>query len=374
MSYPEFMAISPTAEGFRATFRWPSLTLAEIAWRWTVGATAAASFFFGLVQYLNTLPVTNGELLLLRTRHPYLVGEAIAHILRGSLNRVVMAALLAVLMMVVLWIVAASVGRIATVRGLVDYFRRVGGNISVGGTTHDGERDVASNVSTKGTGESNALASLLRLNFLRAAVALASAFGFVGASILAGFASPEANPQPALAFILFLPLAALIGLVWWTLNWVLSMAGMFAVRDGEDAVGAIGAALGFYRDRTGPVLAVTIWTGLAHLVAFVAVTTVVSTPLGLVAVVPWRLVFAVMLVATVVYFALADWLYMTRLAGYVCIVEVPEALLSPARSHAPPPLTGPPVQAPPVQSGIDSGIDRDELILSDVPNLSTSGA
>ncbi len=87
------MAISPTAEGFRAAFRRPSVTLAEIMWRWTAGATAAALFVFGLFEYLNTLPVTNGELLFLRTRHPYLVGEAIAHILRGSLNRVVIAGL-----------------------------------------------------------------------------------------------------------------------------------------------------------------------------------------------------------------------------------------------------------------------------------------
>src|ERR1700724_1522414 len=103
------MANSPTIEGFRAAFRRPSLTLAEILWRWMIGATAAALFVVGLVEYLDTLPVTNGELLFLRTRHPYLVGEAIAHILRGSLNRAAMASLLGALMLSVLWIVAASV-------------------------------------------------------------------------------------------------------------------------------------------------------------------------------------------------------------------------------------------------------------------------
>jgi hypothetical protein len=148
LSYP-FMAISPTAEGFRAAFRRPSLTLAEMMWRWTAGATAAALLVFGLFQYLDTLPVTNGELLFLRTRHPYLVAEAIAHILRGSLGRAVLAGLLAALMLMVLWIVAASVGRIATVRVLLDYFRRdVAGIVSAGGVGNDGERDVASNVST----------------------------------------------------------------------------------------------------------------------------------------------------------------------------------------------------------------------------------
>src|SRR5437879_5144280 len=114
------MAISPTVEGFRAAFRRPSLTLAEITWRWTMGATAVALFVFGLFEYLSSLHVTKGELLFLRTRHPYLVGEAIAHILRGSLNRAVMAGLLAALMLTILWIMAASVGRIATVRALLD--------------------------------------------------------------------------------------------------------------------------------------------------------------------------------------------------------------------------------------------------------------
>src|ERR1700692_5100263 len=104
------MATSPTAEGFRAAFRRPSLTLAEVIWRWTAGATAAALFVFGLFEYLNTLPVTNGELLFLRTRHPYLVAEAIAHILRGRLNRAAMSALLAALMLALLWMIVASGG------------------------------------------------------------------------------------------------------------------------------------------------------------------------------------------------------------------------------------------------------------------------
>jgi hypothetical protein len=352
------MAISPTAEGFRAAFRQPSLALAEVAWRWTAGATAAALFLFGLFEYLYTLPVTNGELLFLRTRYPYLVGEAIAHILRGSLNRAVMAGVLAALMLSVLWIVAASVGRIATVRALLDYFRRdVAGKVSADGISNDGERDVASNVSRNdGRG---LFSAVLRLNFLRAAVALAGVFGLMGAAILAGFASPDANPQPGLAFFLFLPVAALICWVWWCLNWLLSLAGMFAVRDGEDAVAAIAVSVAFCRERTGAVFAVSIWTGLAHLVAFVGATTVASVPLGFAGIVPWRLVVAAEILVTLSYFALADWLYMARLAGYVCIAEMPQALLAPWAA-APLPKPAPPVQ---------TTIDRDEPILSDVPGI-----
>src|SRR5579863_5961526 len=169
------MSISPTAEGFRAAFRRPSLALAEVSWRWTTGATAAALFLFGLFEYLDTLPVTNGELLFLRTRQPYLVGEAIAHILRGSLNRAVMAALLAALMLAGLWIIAASFGRIATVRALLDYFRRdVARNASADSAADDEERGSAG----------APLVALARLNLLRISVALAALLGLVGASIL----------------------------------------------------------------------------------------------------------------------------------------------------------------------------------------------
>jgi hypothetical protein len=339
------MAISPTAEGFRAAFRRPSVTLAEIMWRWTAGATAAALFVFGLFEYLSTLPVTNGELLFLRTRHPYLVGEAIAHILRGSLNRVVISGLFATMMVGLLWIVAASVGRIATVRGLLDYFRR----------------DVTGSVAADNASAS--LPALVRLNFLRAAVAVAAVIGFAGASIVAGFASPASNRQPGVAFFLFLPLAALICWVWWALNWLLSLAGMFAVRDGEDAVGAISAAVAFCRERTGAVFAVSTWTGLAHLVAFVGASGAVSMPLGFAGVVPWRLLVLGMAFVTVVYFAVADWLYMARLAGYVCIAETPEALLK-ALPPAPLPLPLPPPMAAPLQTTID----RNEPILSDLSN------
>lgn len=340
------MAISPTAEGFRAAFRRPSLTLAEISWRWCTGATATALFFFGFFEYLSTLPVTKGELLLLRSRQPYLIGQALAHILRGTLGRVAVSGLLAALLLSLLWMVAGALGRVATVRGLLDYFRN----------------DAADNGATR-NGPHSLLHPIIRLNFLRISVTVAAVFGFVGASIIAGFASPDSHPRPGLAFILFLPLAGLVWLVWTALNWLLSLAGMFAARGGEDAVDAISSAVALCRERTGAVAAVSTWTGLAHLTAFVGATTLVSMPLGFIAVVPWRLVVAVMILITLAYFALADWLYMARLAGYVCIAEMPEALLAPI-----PPLPAyTPPSAPPAPP-VETAIDRDELILSDIPS------
>ena len=108
--------VSPTLAGFRAAFRRPSLTFAEIAWRWSAGTSACAVFFFWLIEYLDTLPVTKADTALLATKHPVLVGRALVHILRGSLNRAVLAALAALIALSLLWIIAASIGRAVTVR------------------------------------------------------------------------------------------------------------------------------------------------------------------------------------------------------------------------------------------------------------------
>lgn len=346
--------VSPTLEGFRATFRRPSLTFAEISWRWTVGAIGWALIFFGCIEFLDTLRVSKGDAALLATRQPLLVGRAIEHILRGSLMRASMAALFAALALAVLWIGLASIGRAVTVRALLQYFRdKFAEQPEVGA----GEivRENASNnpPATKAKPPS----SLIGLNFLRVAVALAGLLALVGAAVVVSFASTEKNPHPALVFPLYLPLAGLICLAWSALNWLLSLAAVFAIRSGEDSLGAIREAVTFFRAHLGAVAAVSTWTGLAHLTAFSVATTVVSMPLAFAQIVPGRLVLAIVMVMTLAYFAVADWLYMARLAGYVCIAEMSEAVAMPA------PLPSSP-SAP-----LSTAIDRSELILSDIPGL-----
>ena len=339
---------SPTLEGFRAVFRRPSLTLAEIMWRWTIGALAAALWLFWFIEYLKTLPVTAADAALLSTRQPLLVGRAISHILRGSLNRAAFAALFAALALSFLWVIASSLGRAATVRVLLDYFAERKG--AVGASAEPLESATA-----------RPLSPLICLNFLRVVLTLGAILAFLGAAILSSLISSDANPQPGLAFLLFLPLAGLICLVWPALNWLLSLASVFAVRDGEDALGSLSAAVTFFREHSEPVLAVSTWTGMAHLVAFSVATTVASLPLAFIRVAPSRLVIASIILLTLAYFAVVDWLYTVRLAGYLSIAEMPQDFSGPSVL----PITSPPEMALPVETGVD----RDERILSDIPGL-----
>jgi hypothetical protein len=347
------LRISPTMEGFRVVFRRPLLTLAEISWRWAVGATATALFFFGLFEYLSSLPVSRREMLFLRSRQPYLAGQAILHILRGSLSRAVLSLLVAILLVTLIWALAGTLGRIATLRALLEYFRgRFVQGLSAQSENLEGTR------AGQATEHGNLFSPLMFLNLLRAVLTLAAVVGFGGAIVLAGLVSPDAHPRPGLAFVVFVPVAGLVCVFWSALNWMLSLAAVFVVRDGHDWLAAIAAAMALFRRRTSAVFAVSSWVGVAHLVAFVAATTVVSMPLAFIPLVPWRVAVLAMIFITLVYFAVADWLYMARLAGYVCIVEMTDEMFAPL----PPPV-------PVAPTPLHTSIDRDELILSDLPNL-----
>ncbi len=193
---------------------------------------------------------------------------------------------------------------------------------------------------------------------------LAAVLAFEGAAILARFASSPEHPRPGLVFLLFLPLAGLICIAAWSLNWFLSLAAIFAVRNRENTIGSLGSAAGLCRDRFGAVVAVSSWSAVAHLAAFTGMTTVVSFPLGLAPIIKVRLVIAGITLVVLIYLAIADWLYVARLAGYVCIAEMPEALVAPAPMPTLPRGGESFVPNTPVQT-----MDRDEPILSDVPNL-----
>src|ERR1700720_4538895 len=114
---------SPTLEGFRAIFRRPSVALAEILWRWSFGAAAGLLLVFSFFEYLDTLPVSKSDLLLLRTGQPALISRAVLHIFRGSAFRVVETAIVLLLTLGAAWIVVASLGRAATLKALLAHFR-----------------------------------------------------------------------------------------------------------------------------------------------------------------------------------------------------------------------------------------------------------
>ena len=325
--------------------RQPSLGLAEIAWRWSFGGAAVALCAVAFTEYLDTLTATRGDLLLLRTRHPALVSQALAHIFRGSAGRVVEVVVVLALCLAIGWTVIAALARAATVRALLDYFHQ----FATSGVDREGL-----------PGAKSHFGSLFELNFLRASMTLAAAVGFLAAFILGGVAARAENSSPGAAFLIMLGIAGLVWLVWTVLNWFLSLAAIFVVRDGRDVFASISATIDFCRDHAGSVFAVGSWFGLAHVAAFFAATTLVAFPIGMASVLPPAAALGGVLLVTLLYFALVDYLYLGRLAAYVAITQFAEATMT--ESQNPLPLKPPTAGVP--QS---DAVDTEELILGDRP-------
>jgi hypothetical protein len=346
------------------------LGTAEVAWRWTFGTALAALVGASLVEYLDTLPVNNADLFLLQTRQPLLVSRAVNNILKGSAFRFVIAATVLSVALAAGWILLASIGRCAIVQSLLDYFK---GRFEETGHSQTDLSGAAEPVSRSG-----GLRPIFFLNFLRVMVSLAALLACVGAFILGSLVSPDKDPQPFLAFLITTAFLLMAGLIWSTLNWYLSLAAIFAVRDGTDCFGALSLAVGQFRERAGAFFAVGFWFGLAHIIAFVIATSAVGFPLALAGVLPFGLVFGGVAVVTLLYFAAADWLYAGRLAAYVAIIEAPPYVPEVVVPAVPVILPENPVMESGVAGVVESRAatpiyppipPSDDDILSDIPGL-----
>jgi hypothetical protein len=333
---------SPTIEGFRLMFSRPSLGLAEIAWRWTFGSAAILSLTFLILEYLRTLPVSPGDLFLLSTRHPVLVSQAVAHIFQSSAGRLAKSVFLLFILLSAAWVVLASLARTATVTALLNYFRE-----DQGGAADQIVVPVGANARHR---------SPFGLNLFRVLATAAAFLACFGTLVLAQAASPPTNPSPGTAMLVFLMLVMGTILAWWLLNWILSLAAIFAVADGSGTFGAISKAMDLWRVRWGSIVAAGAWFGIAHMVVFFIATSVVAFPLAFVGVLPAGVVLGGVLLITLLYFAAADFLYAGKMAAYVAIAKLPEESQFVSRVSDP---------IIPRQSGTDRG----ELILCDVPPL-----
>jgi hypothetical protein len=308
---------SPTLEGFQTIFRLPLIGLAEISWRWSFGLAAAAGLLFALREYLATLPVTAGEILLLRTRQPTLILQALARIFHGSVPRAAAAIVLLVLALSVAWIVVASVGRAATLRSLLEYARDPDRGRSFDSPDLNFVRE-------KPIAPTWSLASIFVLNSLRGATMLAGGVALIGAVLIGQATSSPDDPSPGSAVLIFWILAVAIGAVCLMLNWYLSLAAIFVVRDSESAFGALVKATDLCRARAGSMTAAGIWFGIAHTVVFLVACSAAALPLGFAEILPAGMVFGGLLLVALLYFAAVDYLYVGRQAAYVFMIEQPE--------------------------------------------------
>ena len=326
---------SPTAEGFRLIFRRPAIPLAEIAWRWSFAAAfwfLSASF---LVEYADSLPANRVDRLLLGTRQPALILRALHRIVHGSALRFTAGAIVLAIALLIVWIVLSSLGRAATLKAVMETL------------------EITSSPSTR----RETISSLVALNFLRSASALAAVVAAIGAIFIASGVWASTHMSASGAARLWLLLLILVWTAWAMLNWILSTSSLFVAVDGVSTFTAISSTIAWYRDRLGSVLAAGTWFGLIHGGAFLTACSAVFTVLGMAQVLGASPTLFLEFVIIAVYCLVADLLYIGRLTAYLAIIrrgdswDLPETQI-PLRIYL---------------RTERISIDQSELILSDVP-------
>ena len=278
---------APIRQGFAAVRRQPALVLGETSWRWCFAVSAWVVAATAALGYLNSVPVSWREQMLAQSGEPLLALAAVAHALRGSAIRLAGAVIVAGSGIAVLWMLAAALGRMVTLKVLLP------------------DADAR-------------YWPLLGLSFLRAGLFLAALLSAAGAWILAGFARPAGDATPGL--VAAVVLLVCIWLVWTLLNWLLSLAAVFVPGGGQDTFGAVAAAVDLVRGSFGEIVLTSLPFVLLHYAALAGAIAAGVLAFDLMTRASAEAAWALPAVA-LGYFAYADSLYITRLAAYVALAR-----------------------------------------------------
>ena len=270
--------------GFRAVVRRPALMLGEIAWRWAFGAAAWTLVIFAFRRIFAHVDITQAELLLARHSDVFLLADAGAHIVVQVLPQLGRECLVLAPAIAVLWVAAATLGRAVTLQSLA--------------STDDLH-----------------FGALLALNLFRAIFTLATLIAYLGALFLTGLMMPPQNPIATV--LVGILVASLIGFFWSVVNWFLALAPIWIVRNGHPVFRSIADSVDLYRRGPGAYIGITSWFGLLRAAALVAAF--VAALLASQAAPATAIALCVAI--ALIYFAVADFLYIARLAEFVALEE-----------------------------------------------------
>jgi hypothetical protein len=290
-------AHSPFRDGFAALFHEPVLLPAELVWRWCFGFSALALGLLATALFLDSLKLSALDEFLLGTPQPRLWETAFRHIFRGSLSRLVISQTILLLGVMLLWSLAATAGRAATLRRLVAMFRL------------DEETQTLE----------WRFSPILGLQLLRAMWALI-AFAVTSGSLVYGTVMVQSGRPLRAALVLSfgVGVATVAGLA---LNWYFGIAPLFCVRERAGAMEALERAVSFTGRHAGELFLLGAGFLALRLLWAATMCLVFLSPLNWITQLDGRWVLLVMGLTALVYFAGTDLLYLARLGAYVSMAE-----------------------------------------------------
>lgn len=285
------MARSPVGDGWRVLMRAPVAVIAEIAWRWTFGVGMWAIFYYGFGEYFASVEISRTEYALMRLLEPATWIAITARVMVAFITGLHMIGPIIIPAIAILWIAMATVGRVGTVRAICEAVPQTNWFSTAG------------------------------LNLSRAVIAVAAVLAFFGSGILINELVSDPSQHPAAIVLLATVALVVIAFIWSVANWFLSLAAIFTVRDGVGFFSSLGRAVELYRGQSDSLYSSGFWFGLLRTVLVIAATIFSLLPIARFSASRAGVAVLIVAVVTLAYFALADALYMWRLATYVALSE-----------------------------------------------------
>jgi hypothetical protein len=279
---------NPIMQGLSTALRDPLLFMLEILWRWCFALLAFLLIFAAGAILLGPLPIANRWASTWNSHNPQLIGTFIFAVVSFLGYKLIVAAILVPFLIAILWGILSTLGRSITVKRLR------------AGVT------------------SLRFRSLMAIQFLRALMTWTS-FVLLSAALVGEtlIATRSSKPDLALYYLMVMPTVVIFIVIWLVLNWYLSLAAIFG-RDGQTFRGAFRQA----RQTVAKQRADFAGTGFVFLLMRAVLLLVALAICGLAsrsAGTSPQGYFTLLMVVAVAYFAIADFLYMARMASYLAL-------------------------------------------------------
>jgi len=272
-------------QGFRAIRRDPAVLLLEILWRWSFGFTALLILFGAGLLLLDPVHI-DSLARALQTRDPHMIGTALffTWLLLGI--KAIVAVIAVPLAIAIVWTLFVTPARRITARRLLD-------------------------------APPLSFAPMFALQFVRA-ISTWLAYLCLIVAVAAGihFASGSKS-DPTVFYAIAPPAIVVILLVWLAVNWHLSVAAIFG-RQGQSFRGAIRHARQTVRLQRSDFAGTGFVFLLLRTVALLVALAVCGLTSHMAASAPLSY-FTLLTVVSLAYFAVADFLYVARMAAYLAL-------------------------------------------------------
>jgi hypothetical protein len=279
---------NPIVQGLRAVSRDPLIFMLEILWRWCFALLAFLLIFATGAILLGPLPIGNRWAAVWNTHDPQRIGSFVLTVILLLGTKLIIAAIAVPIAIALMWGILSGFGRSIIVKRLR------------AGIT------------------SLRFRSFMVIQFLRAFLTWISIVLLIAAVVgetLIATRSPK--PDLALYYLMVMPTVVLISIFWLILNWYFSLAAIFG-REGQsfrDAFRQARQTIAKQRsDFAGTGFVFLLMRAVLLLVAL-AICGLASRSAGT----SPQAYFTLLMVVAVVYFAVADFLYMARMAAYLAL-------------------------------------------------------